>query len=446
MAYNFLPAERDQLYVMPPSVREWLPDDHLAWFVLDVVEEFDLSVFYARYRSDGLGRAAYEPSVMVSVLLYAYCVGERSSRRIERRCSEDIAFRVIAANRVPDHATIARFLQSNERAVSALFGQVLVLCKKAGLVKVGVLALDGTKIAANASGPANRTREGLEAEAARIVAEAIATDRAEAVRYGDGRGDELPPEFTDPRSRRARIAAAKARLDADDAVRQAEYAARVAAKAAAEATRTTRGGGRPLTPKRRRSEPRANVTDPDSSIMHDSAGYLQGYNAQAVVTQDQIIVAATVTQDASDNHQLVPMVAAAQHNLHAAGVREPIGAVVADAGYWSQPSAACDVGPELFIATKTKRARAQAPLPKTGRIPASATPLQRMERKLQTKRGRAAYASRGITVEPVFGQIKEVRGARRFQRRGLSAVDCEWKLLAMTHNILKMWRITTAIG
>ena len=444
MAYNFLPAERDQLYVMPPSLSDWLPKEHLALFVLDVVEALDLSVFYARYRCDGLGRASYEPSVMVSVLLYAYCVGERSSRRIERRCTEDIAFRVLAANQVPDHATIARFLARNERAFSALFGQVLVLCQKAGLVKLGVLALDGTKIAANASGSANRTRLDLEAEAARIVAEAIATDQAEDARHGDAQGDELPPELADPSSRRARIAAAKARLDADDALRQEEYETRLAAKAAAEATRTTRGGGRPLKPKRRRSEPRANLTDPDSSIMHDSAGYLQGYNAQAVVTQDQIIVAADVTRDASDNHQLVPMVAAAQQNLRVAGVRAPIGAVVADAGYWSQPSAACDAGPELFIATKTTGVRARPRLPRTGRIRASATPRQRMERKLNTKRGRAIYAKRAITVEPVFGQIKEARGARRFHRRGLHAVDCEWKLLATTHNILKMWRIITA--
>jgi len=446
MAYNFLPAERDQLYLMAPSIRDWLPKDHVALFLLDVVEELDLSVFYARYRCDGLGRAAYEPSVMVSVLLYAYCMGERSSRRIERRCTEDIAFRVLAANQVPDHATIARFLASHERAVSALFCQVLVLCQRAGLVKLGVLALDGTKIAANASGPANRTRSDLEAEAKRIVAEAIATDQEEDARDGDGRGDELPSHLADPSSRRARIAEAKARLDAEDALRQAEYEERRAAKAAAEQTRTTRGGGRPLKPTRRRSEPRANVTDPDSSIMHDSAGYLQGYNAQAVVTQDQIIVAADVTQEASDNHQLVPMVASAQQNLSAAGVREPIGAVVADAGYWSQQSVAADAGPELFIATKTKRARAQPPLPRTGRIRASATPLQLMERKLRTKRGRAIYARRAITVEPVFGQIKEVRGARRFHRRGLCAVDCEWKLLAMTHNILKMWRMGAAIG
>jgi transposase len=431
---------------MPPSLSDWLPGDHLALFMLDVVEELDLSVFYARWRSDGLGRAASEPSVMVSVLVYASCVGERSSRRIERRCSEDVAFWVLSANQVPDHATIAWFLQSNKGAVCALFGQVLSLCQKAGLVKLGVLALDGTKIAANASGPANRTRGGLEEEAARIVAEAIATDQEEDVRYGDGRGDELPPELADPGRRRARIAAAKARLDAEDARRQAEYEEPRSAKAAAAATRTTRGGGRPLTPKRPKSELRANVTDPDRSIMHDSAGYLQGYNAQAVVTQDQIIVAGDVTQEASDNHQLVPMVGAAQHNLSAAGVREPIGAVVADAGYWSQPSAACDAGPELFIATNTKRARAQPPLPRTGRLRASATPLQLMERKLKTKRGRAIYAKRAITVEPVFGQIKEIRGARRFHRRGLSAVDCEWKLLAMTHNILKMWRVAAAIS
>ncbi len=198
MAYNFLSAERDQLYVMPPSLSDWLAKDHLAWFVLDVVDELDLSVFYARYRSDGLGRAAYEPSVMVAILVYAYCVGERSSRRIERRCREDIAFRVLAANQVPDHATIARFVASNERAVCTLFCQVLSLCAAAGLVRLGVLALDGTKIAANASGQLNRTRDDLEHEAARIVAEAIATDNAEDVCYGDARGDEVPAELADP--------------------------------------------------------------------------------------------------------------------------------------------------------------------------------------------------------------------------------------------------------
>src|SRR5229473_3309217 len=219
MAFNFLPAERDQLYLMPPSVRDWLPDDHLAWFVLDVVDELDLSGFYTRYRSDGLGRAAYAPSVMVAVVLYAYCVGERSSRRIERRCGEDVAFRVLSANQVPDHATIARFVASNEAAFSALFCQVLALCATAGLVKVGVIALDGTKIAANASGHANRTREGLEVEAKRIVAEAIATDNAEDARYGDARGDELPADLADRGRRRARIAAAKARLAEDDAMR-----------------------------------------------------------------------------------------------------------------------------------------------------------------------------------------------------------------------------------
>jgi transposase len=445
MAFNLLPAQRDQLFLMPPSVRDWLPEGHLAWFVLDVVDELDLSGFYERYRSDGVGRAAYAPPVMVAVVLYAYCVGERSSRRIERRCAEDVAFRVLSANQVPDHATIARFVAGHEAAFSALFCQVLTLCATAGLVKLGVIALDGTKIAANASGQANRTREGLDAEAKRIVAEAIAIDNAEDARYGDARGDELPAELADPTSRRARIAAAKARLDDQDAKRRSELAARMAAKAAAQETRTTRGGGRPMTEKRRRSEPRANLTDPDSSIMHDAHGYLQGYNAQAAVTADQVIVAADVTQEPSDNHQLAPMVAAAQHNLTVVGISEPIAAVVADAGYWSQPSAAVDTGPELFIATRKRRPRAHPPLPSTGRIRASATPLQRMERKLDTKRGKTIYAKRSITVEPVFGQIKETRRARRFHRRGLQAVDSEWKLLATTHNILKLWRTTTAL-
>ena len=313
-------------------------------------------------------------------------------------------------------------------------------------MKLGVVALDGTKIAASASGQANRTRGELEAEADRILAEAIATDNEEDARHGDRRGDELPGDLCDPRSRRARIAQAKARLDAEKARRQAEYQERLAAKAIADRARTTRGGGRPLKPKRAKSEPRANITDPASSVMHDSGGYLQGYNAQAAVTEDQIIVAAEATQDASDNHQLVPMLASVQQSLSTVGLDEAIGAAVADAGYWSQGSAALDGGAELFIATKTDRKPARSPLARTGRIPASATPLQLMKRKLGTKRGRAIYARRAITVEPVFGQIKELRGARRFQRRGLSAVDCEWKLLAMTHNLMKMWRMAAVIG
>jgi len=250
---QLLAVERDQLYLMPPSLKDWLPDDHLALFMIDVVDELDLSGLYEHYRSDGLGRAAYEPSVMVAVLLYAYCIGERSSRRIERRCTEDIAFRVLSANQVPDHASIARFVKTHKDALSALFCQVLVLCQHAGLVKLGVLYLDGTKIAASASGQANRTREDLEAETRRIVAEAITTDKEEEdARYGENRGDELPPDLRDPRDRRARIAQAKARLDAHEARRQAEYEERLAEKAAAD--RTRRGGGRPMKPKPVKSE------------------------------------------------------------------------------------------------------------------------------------------------------------------------------------------------
>ena len=443
MAYNFLPAERDQLYLMPPSLRDWLPEDHLALFVLDVVDELDLSGLYERYRPDGLGRAAYEPSVMVAILLYAYCIGERSSRRIERRCVEDIAFRVLAANQVPDHATIARFVKNNERALSALFCQVLVLSQEAGLVKLGVVALDGTKIAASASGQANRTRGDLEAEASRILAEAIATDSEEDARHGTHRGDELPGDRCDPRSRRTRIAQAKARLDAEDARRQAEYQDRLAAKAIGHARpeaavdRSSPGEPSPSpgptspTPTApscmtraatsRATTPRPRSPRPDHRGCRGHPGGLGQPPARAH--------APSLSQ-----------------NLSTVGLDEAIGAVVADAGYWSQGSAALDGGPELFIATKTDRKPARPPLARTGRISASATPLQLMKRKLGTKRGRAIYARRAITAEPVFGQIKEVRGARRFQRRGLSAVDCEWKLLAMTHNLMKMWRMAAVIG
>ena len=442
MAYNFLPAGRDQLYLMPPSVADWLEKGHLAFFLLDVVDALELSEFYGHYRSDGVGRAAYDPSVMVAVLLYAYCVGERSSRGIERRCAEDVAFRVVSANQVPDHATIARFLKANEQALASLFCQVLALCHAAGLVKVGTVALDGTKMGANASNQANRTRDQVE----RALAEAIATDQEQDARYGAARGDELPAELADPRSRRARLAAAKADLDGREALRQAEHRRRLAAQAVRDGARTPRGGRRTLKPRRPKSEPRVNLTDPDSRAMRNWKGYLQGYNAQAVVTAEQVIVATGVTQEPSDNHQVAPMVSAALASLVAAGVTEEIGAVVADAGYWSPQSVASSGGPELFIATRPNRVTAQAQLRRTGRIPASATPLQLMERKLATKRGRATYAQRGKTVEPVFGQIKEVRRARRFQRRGLVAVGYELRLLATTHNILKMWRMGAVIS
>ena len=332
MAYNFVAGDRDQLLLMPPSLAEWLPADHLAWFVLDVVGELDVSAFVAVYRADGRGGAAYEPSMMVALLVYAYCVGERSSRVIERRCSEDVAFRVIAANQLPDHATIARFRATHQDALAGLFGQVLGLCARAGMVKAGLVAVDGTRMEANASRAANRSAEQLAKE---ILDDAATVDAEEDARLGGARGDELPAELTGS-GRRARIRALLDELEADAAKRS--LATQLARRAEIEAATGRRLPGRKPKADAQHRRPRqlANVTDPDSRLMRVPGGFVQAYNAQAVATVDQVIVAAAVTNDGSDDAQFVPMVAATKKNLRAAGVRTRVRIVLADAGYWAK--------------------------------------------------------------------------------------------------------------
>src|SRR5215207_1232117 len=210
MARNFVACDRDQELLLPPSLREWLPEGHLAWFVIDAVAAFDLSGFYAAYRVDGHGRPAHDPAMMVALLRYGYAIGERSSRRLERRCVEDVATRVICANRAPDHTTIARFRQRHESALAELFGEVLALCAEAGLVRDGVIAVDGTKVAANAAPRATRDYEQIARE---ILEHADAVDAAEDEQFGDARGDELPPELSTAQGRRGWLREAKRRLD-----------------------------------------------------------------------------------------------------------------------------------------------------------------------------------------------------------------------------------------
>jgi transposase len=360
MAQNFLTCDREQELLLPPSLREWLPERHLAWFVLDAVDDFDLAAFYGGYRSDGWGRAAHDPAMMVALLLYAYASGERSSRRIERRCEHDVAFRVIAANRVPDHATIARFRARHERALAALFGEVLALCAEAGIVPVEVIAVDGTKVHANASQHATRDYEQLAAE---ILAQADAIDRAEDERHGEQRGDELPPEFSTAQGRRGWLREAKKRLEErraeearpipgprplrlKDAQRRLEEEHRVECEAntAYEAYRARgrmkdgRRFGRPPDPHEPPATPagKINVTDPDSRNVKTPRGWVQGYNAQAVCTENQIVIAAEVTNDSPDFGHLSPMIAAADRELAAAGITDAPGIVLADAGYWHQ--------------------------------------------------------------------------------------------------------------
>lgn len=350
MAVNVRGGDREQLFLMPPSVIDWLPEDHLAWFVLDVIAELDLAAFYAEFRLDGRGGAVYDPAMMLGVLVYAYATGERSSRRIERRLVEDVAYRVLAANQQPDHATLARFRRRHQAAIAGLFAQVLGLCVRAGLVDTGVVAIDGTKFGANASFFANRDREQLANE---ILAEAEAVDAAEDDEFGDQRGDELPVEWSGGRDRRSRIRAALDELDRQTA---RDYETRMVERAAKEAaTGRKLRGPKPSADTAHRSKPRrANTTDPHSRIIANaSKGVIQGYNPQAAATGGHIIVAAEMTATTNDQPHFVPVVNAVIDNLVDAGSEQPVGTFLADAGYWSVANSTADTGgADVLISTR----------------------------------------------------------------------------------------------
>jgi len=441
MGYNFIDCDRDQLFLLPPSMREWLPEGHLVWFILDAVDQLDLSGFLRRYRADGWGRAAYPPKTMVALLLYAYCTGVRSSRKIERACQENVAFRVITGGRVPDHTTISRFRQEFQEELAGLFTEVLWLCGRAGLVKVGTVVVDGTKMAGNASLSANRTYQHLKEEVKRMLKEAEAADAAEEAQVGEG----MPKELVDRNKRLARLKRAKEELE------------RMAAEEAAEKEREVRGveersgrkgrGRKPKSPDPR-PDPGAkvNLTDPESRIMKARQGYVQGYNAQLVVTKDQIIVAAEVTQDQNDVRQLHPMLKRAKEELEGAGIKKRLKVAVADAGYFSEGNikGADGDGPELLVAPASdwRLARKLAEEgPPRGRIPRGLSAKELMERKLLTKRGRAFYGLRKV-VEAVVGQVKAL--GDRFMRRGRRAARSEFRLLCACHNLLKLWRAVLA--
>jgi transposase len=438
VAQNFLSCDRDQELLLPPSLRDWLPEDHLAWFVLDVVDEIDLSAFYGAYREDGWGRAAFEPAMMVALLLYAYAVGERSSRGIERRCREDVAFRVLTANQIPDHATIARFRARHEQALAATFTQVLALCAQAGLVSVGVVALDGSLLAGNASPGATRSYSSIRAEVERMLAEAAeADDRDDDEKT---RGDELPAELVDPRSRRDRLRRCKQQLEQAQADEEAAYQANLAWRTAWEAAHERRLAGRKPTPPdpAALAERRINTSDPDTKLMKRAGGRsVQGYNAQVVASPEQVILAAQVTQSHNDADQLEPMVAHAIETLREAGIEGPIGIVLADGGYWNSPaiSEVRKRGVDVLVPTQDRRRTAPRKL-----SPRQGQEAQRIEAVLSTPEGRALYRRRQQIVEPVFAHTKVIRRSDRFLRRGLTACQAEWQLIAATHNLLKLWR------
>ena len=431
MPQNFLSCDRDQPMLLPPDLRDWLDDDHLVWFVIDAVAELDLGPFYASYRADGHGRAAHDPQMMVTLFAYAYAVGERSSRGIERRCREDVAFRVICANQAPDHATIARFRVRHEEAPAGLFGQVLGLCGRAGIVDVGVIAVDGTKLAAAASDGAIRTYEQITAE---ILAEAGRIDAAEDEIHGEARGDELPEGLRTPNGRRAWLREATEELERERAERRANQ--RYEAYRARGVMKNGRRFGAPPKPYSPPEAPegKLNTTDPDARRMKFGRNFMHAYNAQAVTTSDQIIVAAEITTKGGDFEELDPMISAAERELVGAGVEASPGVVLADAGYWSNDHIDSLRGRGIvpIVAADTTRNR-----PRRTRL---GGPYDFMRRVMATEAGGELYSKRQCMVEPVFAQIKTNRRIDRFKRRGRAAVRSEWRLVAATHNLLKLHR------
>jgi transposase len=500
MPQNFIACDRGQTMLMPPDLLDWVPDDHLVWSILGAVEQMDLTAFYGAYRENGQGRGAYEPSMMVALLVYAYARGNRSSRGIERACREDVVYKLITAMRVPDHSTIAEFRRRHERAIAELFGSVLALCREAGLVEVGIISIDGTKIRANASRGANRTYEKLVAD---ILKEAEETDRWEDGLFGSGRGDEPPEHLRTEEGRRAAFKAAKERLaakagrseerevaeleldpeqfttrgwgrrtwhregrkallgqreqDAKPIVRsrperlletldrlEENHQVEIQANEAYEAWRAARAAGavsgqklgmppKPFTP----PEVPAGVmnkTDHDSRMMRtEGQPTVQGYNAQAAVTRGQIIVAAEITVESPDFGHLQPVVNATLRELGDAGVTQRPETVLADAGYWHKEQIESIVSDGI-----------QVLVPPDGGLRKDIRPgwdkgmYSFMRRVLAGEAGHALYKHRKATVEPVFAQIKFNRKTNRFQRRGRAAALSEWRLVAATHNLMKL--------
>jgi transposase len=456
MGKSFLPDEVNQSLLFPPSLHDWLPEGHLARFLVDVVNALDLGAIYASYEAgDGRGQSAYAPAMMVRVLLYGYARGVYSSRKLEAKTYDEVAFRYLSADAHPDHDTFAEFRKRHLEALAGLFTQALLLCAKAGLVKLGHVSIDGSKIKANASkhkamsyARMSETEQRLKQEIEALLQQAEDVDAAEDVQYGkDKRGDELPEELARRESRLKKIAQAKAELEREARERAEQERAEAEAKLAerrAEEERTGKKqrGREPQVPDPDKAAPapkaQRNFTDPDSRIMPDGAdkgSFVQGYNAQAAVdSKAQIIVAAEVTQETTDNHQLLPMLGQVEQNMG----RKP-DAASADAGYWSEANATDEsvVGIDLHIARK--RDKHEETIEMASEPPVEATAKEAMRHKLRTEAGRSIYKMRKAIVEPVFGQIKERRGFRRFSLRGLENVRREWKLVCLTSNLLKLF-------
>jgi transposase len=467
MGKSFRSDDLDQALLLPPSLHDWLPEDHVAHFVADIVKQLDLSAIYASYdEKDGRGLSAYAPAMMVRMLLYGYCTATYSSRKIEAKTYDDVAYRYLAADEHPDHSTIADFRKRHLQALAGLFVQSLKLCQKAGLVKLGHVAIDGTKLQAHASKHKamsyqrmGETEKRLQAEVEELLKQAAAVDAAEDEKYGQGRrGGELPAELARRESRLAKIRAAQAELEAEARQQAEEEKAAAEAKIAARREQEARTGkkarGRaPQVPDPDKALPKPGAqrsfTDPDSRIMPhgtQKGSILQGYNAQAAVDGEaQVIVAAELVQDTTDNHQLVPMLEQVEQNVGA----KPQ-AVSADSGYWdpAQVEDARLQGIDLHVAVAKEKHGSEGDA--SGGGPPGDSPgqpsslLEQMRAKLKTAAGRNLYRMRKAIVEPVFGQIKEWRRFRRLSLRGKENVKAEWRFVCAIHNLLKLFRFREA--
>jgi transposase len=436
MAKGYRSYHPDQDLLLPPSLRDWLSEDHLAYFVSDVVEQLDLSKIHAVYEKDPRGQPPYDPQLMTKLLVYGYCTGVFSSRKIRKRLEEDVPFRVLAAGQMPDFRTISDFRKIHLEALGGLFEQVLQMALEAGAMKLGRVSLDGTKIKANASkhkamsyGRMNEKQQQLKEEVKQLMAAAEAADAEEDVLHGrDRRGDELPEEL---RRRESRLAAIKR------AKKVVEQRARDKAEAEGKSQEEVKAA-------KPEDKDQYNFTDPESRIMPGADGIVQGYNAQAAVEPTiQLIVGQRLTNASNDKQQMQPLVEAIEKQSN----QRPQ-AVLADNGYCSDKNLEYleslerpEQRIEAYVATgKQKHGEHRLPA-RRGPLPQGATRVERMKRKLQTKVGKAVYAARKCVVEPVFGQIKQARGFRQFLLRGLKKVQGEWALICMTHNLLKIYRV-----
>lgn len=422
---SYLP-EQDLL--LPPSLREWLPDDHLCYFVSDVVDQLDLSAIESVYEEEDRGQPPYHPRMMTKILIYGYCVGVFSSRKIQKRLVEDVGFRVLAAGNQPDFRTISDFRKLHLPALEALFQQVLRITLETGAMKLGRVALDGSKVKAHASKHQamsyermKETEKRLRSEVRQMLQQAEAADQEEDTRYGrDRRGDELPEEL---KRRETRI----------ERIREARRALEERAREQAESQGKDREEAQP------EAKAQYNFTDPESRLMKGSDGFVQAYNTQLAVEPNfQLIVGQTVTQAVNDKQQMVPLIEA---------IKEQSGQkpeeVLADSGYCSDQNLKYLAQKKIegFVAAEKQKHGQRGQPCKRGPLPNEASRVERMQRKLETQVGAAVYATRKTVVEPVFGQIKQARGFRQFLLRGLEKVRGEWALVCLTHNILKLHKM-----